>query len=61
MCTCTEIVTEVATHLLLSNSKHWFTTSFLQLWRKVPESDAGSECVLLYVCVCVKVSIIAIM
>ena len=26
----------------VSNSKHWFTTSFLQLWRKVPESDAGS-------------------
>ena len=24
----------------LSNSKHWFTTSFL--WRKVPESDARS-------------------
>ena len=23
-----------------SNSKHWFTTSFL--WRKVPESDARS-------------------
>ena len=25
-----------------SNSKHWFTTSFL--WRKVPESDARSVC-----------------
>ena len=25
-----------------SNSKHWFTTSFLP-WRKVPESDARSE------------------
>ena len=27
-----------------TNSKHWFTTSFLQLWRKVPESDARSVC-----------------
>ena len=31
----------------VSNSKHWFTTSFL--WRKVPESGARSVCV----CVCV--------
>ena len=26
--------------ILVTNSKHWFTTSFL--WRKVPESDARS-------------------
>ena len=27
---------------VLINSKHWFTTSYLQLWRKVPDSGAGS-------------------
>ena len=25
--------------VFLTNSKHWFTTSFFQRWRKVPESD----------------------
>ena len=27
---------------MCANSKHWFTTSFLQEWRRVPESDARS-------------------
>ena len=33
-----------------ANSKHWFTTSFLQLWRKVQESDARSVQYTLFTC-----------
>ena len=39
--THTETHTHTDTHMQ-ANSKHWFTTSFLQLWRKVPESGARS-------------------
>ena len=30
------------------DSKHWFTTSFLQLWKKVPDSGARSVCLPLF-------------